>query len=77
MRYVFSVGGGPDTLATLRDALLSGTFVMLVEGSGGVTDILAFAFHLTRTAPAALPSALTNKRLTLFEEFTYKCATTF
>ena len=77
MRYVVSVGGGPDTLQTVRDALVAGTVVVLVAGYGGVTDILAFAVRHTCPAPQA-PSLASDSFSTLkssFKWFRQKCVT--
>ena len=54
MLCVVSVEGGPGTLKTVHDSLDAGTPVVLVAGSGRVTDVLAFAVRHTRPALPAL-----------------------
>ena len=39
------VEGGPNTIATVYEALMNGTPAVIVAGSGRAADILAFAFQ--------------------------------
>lgn len=50
MLCVVSVEGGPGTLQTIRDSLRAGTPVVLVDGFGRVTDLLAWALHYSSPA---------------------------
>ena len=69
-----SVEGGPGTLETVRDSLRAGTPVVLVDGSGRATNILAFAVRHTR--PPLLSKSDSNQmQLSPFEELRDKCVT--
>ena len=39
------VQGGPGTIGTAHDAILNGTPLVVVEGTGGAADVLAYAWR--------------------------------
>ena len=56
------VEGGPNTIATVYEAVMNGTPAIIISGSGRAADILAFAFQRAPEVEKVVKDSVGNKR---------------
>ena len=56
------VEGGPNTIATVYEAVMNGTPAVIVGGSGRAADILAFAFQRAPEVERLVKDGAGNQR---------------